>query len=331
MRVDPVDSPVTCAENAVETRWQVTTAGAGDLGIWRRPSMDRSAHERLQPSLLPVGDSEGSTVWPAEVLAGGDDAPPHKRLSRLVQTLEREIIPRLVQAHRNPSHLAVVPVAVAWPDLRTVARLTYANDELVLRRLLHDLRAGGCAIERLYVELLAPAARELGLMWEDDLCDFTDVTVGVGRLQQLLRELSPAFGAEIEHPQDGRRILLLPAPGEQHTLGASMAAEFFRRAGWDVSGGVSGTGLDPVQAVQSEWFDILGLSAGQETRVDWLRDCITTVRQVSRNRAIGILVGGPLFIVAPEYGAAVGADTTVTDGQAGPGLAESLLASRIQR
>ena len=32
------------------------------------------------------------------------------------------------------------------------------------------------------------SARVLGELWEDDRCDFTDVTVGVGRLQQLLRE-----------------------------------------------------------------------------------------------------------------------------------------------
>lgn len=298
--------------------------------------MDRSAKERLQPGETP---EERACREEAERLGLPLDAAAHhapeatpaqRRMARLVQTLESDIIPRLVKAHR-PAAEVTADGAAAWPEIGPFARLCHAPDEGPMHAVVHGLRQAGVPVERIYLELLGPAARELGRLWEEDLCDFTDVTVGVGRLQQLLRELSPAFGAEVEHPADGRRILLLPAPGEQHTLGASMVAEFFRRAGWDVVGGVGGSGLEPVQAVQREWFDILGLSAGHHARVDWLRDCIANVRQVSRNRGIGVLVGGPLFAVAPEYGGGVGADAVVTEGQRGPEVAEGLLASRTQR
>jgi MerR family transcriptional regulator, light-induced transcriptional regulator len=302
--------------------------------------MDRSDKERLQPGETPeearcreeaqrlglpldAGQHPGSHTGP-------EATPAQRRMARLVQTLESDIIPRLVKAHRPPADVPASPV-LAWPELPAFALQCYAADEAPMFAAVHGLRNAGVPVERLYLDLLAPAARELGRMWEEDRCDFTDVTVGAGRLQQLLRELSPAFGAEVEHPADGRRILLLPAPGEQHTLGASMAAEFFRRAGWDVVGAVGGSSLDPVQMVQQEWFDILGLSAGHHARVDWLRECIVSVRQVSRNRGIGVLVGGPLFAVAPEYGHGVGADAAVTEGQRGPEVAEGLLASRVQR
>lgn len=296
--------------------------------------MDRSASERLMPGLPSEEDClrEASHLsLPAVLPSATDGSAPQQRMSRLVQTLESEIIPRLVQAHRVMPAQGVALAPVAWPDLRPFARLCYAVDEAPMHRVVQGLRSAGCTVERLFLDLLGPAARELGLLWEEDLCDFTDVTVGVGRLQQMLRELSPSFGGEVEPPADGRRILLLPAPGEQHTLGASMVAEFFRRAGWDVVGGVSGSGLDPVQMVQQEWFDILGLSAGHHARVDWLRDCIRNVRALSRNRGIGVLVGGPLFAVTPEAGELVGSDATVTDGQQGPVCAEALLASRSNR
>lgn len=298
--------------------------------------MDRSAKERLQPEESPEGRACREE---AERLRLPVDRtfPPvsegtaaQRRMARLVQTLESDIIPRLVKAHRLPGDVTEAG-APGWPDVVAFARLCHAPDEAPMHAVVHALRHAGAPVDRIYVDLLGPAARELGRLWEEDLCDFTDVTVGVGRLQQLLRELSPAFGAEVEYPADGRRILLLPAPGEQHTLGASMAAEFFRRAGWDVVGGIGGSGLEPVQAVQHEWFDILGLSAGHHARVDWLRDCIASVRQVSRNRGIGVLVGGPLFTVAPEYRGGVGADAVVTEGQRGPEVAEGLLASRSQR
>jgi methanogenic corrinoid protein MtbC1 len=298
--------------------------------------MDRSAKERLQPgeSLEERACREEAERLgvPLDVAqpATQEDTPAQRRMARLVQTLESDIIPRLVKAHRLPGASAGTE-SLPWPDVAQFARLSHAHDEAPMHAVVHGLRQAGVPVERIYLELLAPAARALGELWEEDLCDFTDVTVGVGRLQQLLRELSPAFGAEVEHPADGRRILLLPAPGEQHTLGASMVAEFFRRAGWDVVGGVGGSGLEPVQAVQREWFDILGLSAGHHARVDWLRDCISSVRQVSRNRGIGVLVGGPLFAIEPEYGGGVGADAVVTEGQRGPEVAEGLLASRTQR
>lgn len=297
--------------------------------------MDRSARERLEPPGRTPEETECddlvARMRQQAQTAAGEASVAQNRITRLVQTLESDIIPRLVRAHRADDGPAAAVPATVWPDLGDFARHCYAADEGTMHAAVHALRQAGCPVERLYLDLLAPAARELGRLWEEDLCDFTDVTVGVGRLQQLLRELSPSFGAEIDHPADGRRILLVPAPGEQHTLGVSKVSEFFWRAGWDVVGGVGGSGLDPVKAVQTEWFDILGLSAGHHARVDWLRDCIASARQLSRNRGLGVLVGGPLFIVQPEYISQVGCDAAVTEGQRGPECAEALLASRVQR
>ena len=53
-------------------------------------------------------------------------------------------------------------------------------------------------LELLFLRLLAPAARRLGELWEGDLCTFTDVTIGLSHLQQVLRELSPVFEEELE-------------------------------------------------------------------------------------------------------------------------------------
>ena len=90
-------------------------------------------------------------------------------------------------------------------------------------------------------------------MWSEDECDFSTVTVALGRLQRLLRELSPAFGTEIEYPANGRRALFAQAPDEQHSFGLSMVAEFFRRQGWDVFG-VVGCGIEnPADRVRKEW------------------------------------------------------------------------------
>jgi len=271
-----------------------------------------------------------SFTWDAPVRHATED-----RLTRLVKTLEDEIIPRLVQAHRAVAADAELPrVAGRIPsaaDVNSFVKLALGRDGEPMFAHVHSLHGRGVSIETIYLDLLAPTAQRLGEMWEEDSADFTEVTVGVGRLQQVLRELSPAFGMEVEHPLEGRRALLVPAPGEQHTFGLSMVSEFFRRAGWEVAGGVGGSRTNAAEMVQREWFDMIGFSVGSETRLDWLRTGISAVRELSRNRSIAVLVGGPIFKLHPEYVAQVGADATAADGLQAPVVAENLVAHRVRR
>ena len=185
------------------------------------------------------------------------------------------------------------------------------------------------SVESLYLNLLAPTARHLGELWTQDLCDFTQVTVGLSRLQRVLRELSPAFHDVDEAAVPvGRRVLLLPCPGEQHTFGLVMVSEFFRRAGWEVAGGSWQFGMEAPSLVSADWYDVIGFSLAAEVHLDELNACIDAVRSASRNRAIGVIVGGPLFTLRPELQARVAADLIATDGKQAPQLAEQLLALR---
>ncbi len=102
------------------------------------------------------------------------------------------------------------------------------------RAHLDALRAGGMSAEAVITEVLSATARHLGVMWEQDRCTFVDVTLGLSRLQQLLRIYGPAFEAEPALQGSGRRLLLAVVPGEQHTFGLAIVEEFFRRAGWHV-------------------------------------------------------------------------------------------------
>jgi len=256
-----------------------------------------------------------------------------ERMARIVRTIEADIIPRLVRSHREPAQgpaEAVSPTLSEVDVPRFVAQVL-ADSEGPAAQTVITLREQGASVEALYLDLLAPAAAELGRMWEEDECMFSDVTVGVGRLQRLMRGLSPAFGTEVDVPPDGRRALLLAAPGEQHTFGLSMVGEFFRRAGWDVVCEFDSGAEDPVGLVRAEWFDVVGISAGVEARLDWLRSGIAAVRHASRNRAIGVMVGGPVFAADPTRAAAVGADATARDGRQAPVLAEQLLNERARR
>ncbi|MDZ4101408.1 MAG: cobalamin B12-binding domain-containing protein [Hydrogenophaga sp.] len=256
----------------------------------------------------------------------------------LAKAVEYEIIPRLMLAHRVSRDSAAQPQSagehVSPEDVVPFADLVLHGDDTVLRQFVEVLRERGVPIESVFLELLAPVARHLGELWERDLCTFTEVTVGLGRLQQLLREHSAAFSdtRQTEGRGDTRRVLLMPCPGEQHTFGLSLVGEFFHRAGWEVVTSFAAADGAPGM-VQKDWLDVVGFSLGCETGVERLAEAIAQVRRKSVNAGVSIIAGGAIFGLHPEFGDKVSADAIITDGPAAPALADKLLAdskARIQ-
>lgn len=290
--------------------------------------MDRSSEEW---SGRPASDCEREAAQADQQwrLPAPEGSASRGRLRRLLETLESDVIPRLVDAHRGDGP-AAAPGAPAWPEVEWFARQCTGADDGRAQQVVMQLRQAGAPVERLCTDLFAPAARTLGQLWEEDRCDFTDVTVGVGRLQQMLRALSPAFGKQVGHPVHGRRIMLLPAPEEQHTFGLSMVAEFFRAEGWDVAGAAATEAAEASSLLRAEWFDVLGVSVGHRGSMPWVRRTVAELRQASRNPALVVMLGGPLMRVEPEYGATVSCDAVIGDGREAPRRAEQLLAQRTR-
>ena len=180
----------------------------------------------------------------------------------------------------------------------------------------------------LYLGLVTQAARALGTLWDEDRCDFTQVTIGLGRLQQVVRALSPDFQlAAVNHPQPPN-VLLVPAPGEQHTFGLLLVSEFFQREGWSVTGGPATAAEEAIAIVRDTWVDVVGCSIAAPSRFEGLATCIRTLRRVSRNRDLGIMVGGPLLLHQPDLLARVGADIGAADALGAVRQASGLIALR---
>jgi MerR family transcriptional regulator, light-induced transcriptional regulator len=170
-----------------------------------------------------------------------------------------------------------------------------------------------------------PAARRLGRLWEEDQCDFTVVTMGLWRLQRALHELSPAFQIDAQPPADGKRVLLAPVPGEQHTFGLHIVAEFFRRAGWEVVDGRFDTTDELIDVVRRQWFAVIGISVACERWLPVLQDAVEGLRARSKNDEVSIILGGPLFLKYPELLDRTGADAVATDAQRAVELAQGMV------
>ena len=285
------------------------------------PSREESSEQCTEAGRGAFDGAPGS-VW---ANSRDEQGGSRQRLARLAHTLEVEVIPRLVGAHRK-EHPAGLPGSGKAEIESFVAILREGTDADVSAAVAAAHRRG-VSVEEIFLGLFAPAAHHLGDLWLADRCDFSSVTVCLGRLQSLLREWSPMFGREIEHPPNGRRILLGQHPQEQHSFGLSMVAEFFRRDGREVLGGVGGAVLDPSAQASQDWFDVVGFSVGSETRLKWLYSRIAEVRASSRNRNLVVMVGGPLFTVRPELARDAGADAVWQDAGQAPLIAESFVSA----
>ncbi len=279
------------------------------------------------------------------------------RLRLLAEAIEAEIVPRLVAGHEPPSeaerreararawhdcHICLpdsdppTSAQEAARDLAFGATPQTAIDlaALVLREDGPDVSAhvtaavGIQGLESVCLYLLAPAARHLGDLWCEDLCSFTDVTIGLMRLQSALLAVTvPVPG--LASGADGRRtVLLAPVPGDQHTFGLTMVAGFFERAGWDVTQASDGAPESLEAAVRANWYGVLGLSAGSAARLGGLQRLLPRLRAASRNPDLGIMLGGPIFVAGPELARELGADTTAANGAHAVQVAEELIAPR---
>jgi MerR family transcriptional regulator, light-induced transcriptional regulator len=256
--------------------------------------------------------------------------------SRLLEQLIRlEIVPRLTLSQHRPAfdsapltHGDALLGATPYRErIDELTRIVLASGEDRSLDYVEQMRRQGTSVERLYLGLISSVARHLGDLWLADVCSFTDVTLGLWRLHQLARTLSPIFQQDASARLPRYQALLVPLPGEQHTFGLYLLAEFFRRAGWGVYSMPLKTAHDVVAIVRREWFAVVGLSLSCENRLEELAKEIRIIRRASCNRGICVMVGGGIFIEHPEFVSQVGADLMAVDGRQAPAEAQNFVES----
>ena len=261
----------------------------------------------------------------------GDSVTGGHAVNVLAQAIQHEIIPRLMLALRTPAECSdpcpSIGSDIGPADVSSFVDALLKGTEADGIRLIETARDQGCGIETIYLDLLAPAARQLGDMWTEDLCDFTDVTIALGQLHKMVHLLQDGFERAPNPTQNGLSVLLTPAPGEQHTLGLSMVADFFQRSGWEVAGGPYAISDDPATLVKKKRYDAIGFSLGASVGFNRLKDCIASVRAVAAPSRICVIVGGPYFIAHPDQAAGVGADLVVHDARLAPELTKQHIAA----
>ena len=156
--------------------------GASAAGLWHvvwSRLMDRL---NLQSSVAHGCEVHHRSLLREEApdLAPVQTPTAHERVARIVRTLENDIIPRLVHAHQPANVLASPRLgadALAQVELQDFVAMILGADHSwdgTIRSLLNR----AVSIEAIYLDLLTPAARELGRMWEDDTARVRKVRLG---------------------------------------------------------------------------------------------------------------------------------------------------------
>ena len=227
-------------------------------------------------------------------------------LGEIQGVVECDVIPRLGRDDKQAGHTSP---ALSEADVRYFSKLLLgAGDDEIIEAYLSAVQARGLTVDHIYLDLFQPAARYVGELWVADLCTFVDVTLAIGTMQRQMRALGTDFHRNGCSASGSRLALLAPLPGDQHTFGLTMVAEFFRRSGWTVWTAPFASTDDMIAAVKSTWFAVVGFSVSRDDRVDELEGTIQRIRRESANSEVGIMVGGPAFVSCPSLATRIGAD-----------------------
>ncbi len=262
-----------------------------------------------------------------------DEARASREL--LDKLIEAEIIPRLMLVNRESVQALSPPAAeeslargFTPEEVDRFARHAIVSDPDQLMEEINTLFRDGFPHEVVLLELLAPAARRLGKLWDEDACDFADVTIGLMKLHRVLQQINADAPAGMGVGGSSPRIILAPAPGEKHIFGMMMVAEFFARSGWRVH--CESKSANAFSMIAEQHFDVVGFSASCTRNAQALSEEIRRIRGASVNPDVIVMAGGPAFNEDVGLARRIGADATAADGVRAVVTAERMV-HRLQR
>lgn len=277
--------------------------------------------------------SSGVHVWVSALRHDRADRGPHKRRGRRSLSGARPD-DRARRLLLNTRHLLATREATPSSnsdsdrgDFATFCEIILGSGldqatQYVARRM-----AEGASYSAMLLELFTPTARRLGELWESDERSFSEVTLALGKLQQLLRLFSGTYSRSPVPETLGFRALLATLPGNQHVFGLLVVAELFRRSGWNVLALTSPSRSELIDRIAREWFAVVGLSISCDESAATVATLIAQIRAASLNKSVLVLVGGRYVTGHPSESLMLGADLVGVDAQYAIEKSQQFLAS----
>ncbi len=210
-----------------------------------------------------------------------------------VTSLARDVIRQLAQEKTKaagPSG-SIMSATIDSDMVEAFCDVILGYDPRAPLRFLEDKLARIVAQRSDLYEYIACASRQLGAKWETEEVSYLQVTVAAGKLYALVRAVG-AGGAEFDFaPDRQKRALFASVPGEQHTLGVTIAAEVFRNAGWDISLMINPSHEDFIERAAATQPPVIGLSISNSDGLDRLARLVVSARMTLPNTIVAVAAG----------------------------------------
>ena len=207
--------------------------------------------------------------------------PPHA-----VIALADEVVRRLALA--APSSSRDGRVERANPGIAAFCDVLIQPEAAATVRFIEARRAEGESKQDVYLRYIAGAARMLGEQWDRDDISLIEMTTATGHLYAVMRAL------KAERPSgraafDARKYALFATvPGEDHSIGITIAADMFRDAGWEIDLQVGRDHDSLLARVEQARPHIVGLTLSTEQRLDSLVRLVVAIRLIEPDALIGV-------------------------------------------
>ncbi len=247
-------------------------------------------------------------VSPMENLVSGAAAAErcHAVADDTITIIAREVVARL--AHRRAAENTNLSLPTTDEVDKFCDALIGANEERA-ERIVADLIARGSALNTIYLGYIAAAAIRLGERWENDTSTFVEMTVASGRMYSIMRNIRRFIAPPVV--VGDRHAFFSAVPGECHTLGVTMAADMFRRRGWQIDTAIGKTHDELVEVIGHSEHSFIGLSASRPTMAAELTHLIVDIRLCKPHAFI--MVAGNITELAPNIKDLVDADIIAHD------------------
>ncbi|MDB5660021.1 MAG: Cobalamin-binding protein [Cypionkella sp.] len=223
-----------------------------------------------------------------------------------LNTLAVEVVSRVA----NNLRFEVQPDLAPCPDeIDMLCNALLSDDPRAAATFIEQAQLKGSSYETLCLLYLSVAARRLGEWWDNDEVTFYRVTVAAGRIYAILRILRRE--RPIGVPNLLRAATFASVPGENHTLGITIASDLARERGWDIELFVGLTHDALVEKLEHRQPALIGLSASGKRSLPALTRLIVALR--ISNPGARILVCGQIAASNLTLVGVTGADAAAHD------------------
>ena len=221
------------------------------------------------------------------------DAKRRKLPPDAVERLARDVVERLAEQRDLVNGAVVsVPSAATAPELvTTFCDILLAPDASIALRFLEDQLSPVVAERGNLYEYIAAASRQLGQRWDTGEVTYLQVTLAAGKLYALVRSVGAHRDAEFVDPNPSKNAIFANVPGEQHTLGVSVAAEVFRDVGWEISLQLNRSHDELIEYAIVNRPRVVGLSLSSPVGLDPLVRLVIALRLALPNIIIAVAGG----------------------------------------